>query len=305
MKFNKAIPVQTIAKWTGARLIGNTSLELTGMNEINKVEKGDLIFVDSEKYYQKVLDSPGSAILIDREVDCPGGKALLVTDNPFEAFNTLAYKLNPVVHVHQSVAPDLICGENTIIEKGAIIASNCSIGKDCHIHAGAYIGKDTEIGDRCNIQPGAIIGSDAFYFKKDDCGYTHWRSTGRVVIADDVFIGSGSTINRGVTGDTYIGEGTKIDCLVQLGHGVVLGKQCLLAAQVGIGGETVVGDRVVMYGQVGVAQTLQIGDDVVILAKSGISKNLPSGQTYFGTPAAEVRQKYRELAALRSLPGKK
>lgn len=301
MKFNKSIPVQTIAEWTGARLIGNKALELTGMNEINKVEKGDLIFVDSEKYYEKVLESAGSAILIDREVDCPEGKALLVTDSPFEAFNALAYKLNPVVHLHQSVAPDLICGENSTIEKGAIIAGNCRIGKDCHIHAGAYIGKDTVIGDRCNIQPGAIVGSDAFYFKKDDRGYTHWRSTGRVVIEDDVFIGSGSTINRGVTGDTCIGAGTKIDCLVQLGHGVVLGKQCLLAAQVGIGGETVVGDRVVMYGQVGVAQTLHIGDDAVILAQSGVSKNLPGAQTYFGSPATEVRQKYRELAALRNL----
>ncbi len=302
MKFEKAVDIKDLAARIGAEIKGDTTLSITGINEIHKVEPGDVVFVDHEKYYEKVINSKASAIIIDKEVPFPEGKALLICDEPFFAYNQLAKEMNPVVPLQSAISSDLKVGEGTIIEKGAFIASNVVIGKNCHIHAGAYIGKDTVIGDEVNIQPAAIIGSDAFYFNKKADGFHQWRSVGRVVLESRVYIGSGSTINRGVSGDTIIGEGTKIDCLVQIGHGVVVGKHCLFAAQVGIGGKTIVGDHVTMYGQVGIAQRLKIGSHAVILAKSGVSKDLEGHKTYFGYPASEVREKYKELAALRNLP---
>lgn len=302
MKFNRTISVKEIAERIGARILGDEELLLTGMNEIHKVEEGDLLFVDNAKYYDKVLGSKGSAVIIDQEVSCPEGKALLVCEDPFSAYNRIAYEENPIVPMRNAIASDVQIGAGSIVEKGAFIASNCVIGKNCHIHSGAYIGKDTIIGDDVVVQPFVVIGSDAFYFNKKQDGFHQWRSVGRVIIESRVYVGSGSTINRGVSGDTIIGYGTKIDCQVQIGHGVVIGKHCLLAAQVGIGGKTIVEDHVTMYGQVGVAQRLRIGARAVILAKSGVSKNLEGGKTYFGYPASEVREKYKELAALRNLP---
>jgi UDP-3-O-[3-hydroxymyristoyl] glucosamine N-acyltransferase len=159
------------------------------------------------------------------------------------------------------------------------------------------------IGDNVVIGANSIIGSDAFYFKKTDEGsFKPWRSGGRVIIHNDVHIGAGCTIAKGVSGDTVIGKGSKLDCQIHIGHGVVIGENCLFAAQVGIGGKTIVEDNVVLYGQVGIAQALHIGAGAVVLAKSGVSKSLDGGKTYFGIPADEVREKYKELAALRQLP---
>ena len=123
-----------------------------------------------------------------------------------------------------------------------------------------------------------------------------------MVIEDHVDIGPGCTVNKGVSGDTIVGEGTKLDSQVHIGHDVVIGKRCLFAGQVGIGGNTRIGNDVILYGQVGVAQNLVIGDKVLVSAKSGVSKNLESGKAYFGYPAAEARTAYKELAALRHLP---
>jgi UDP-3-O-[3-hydroxymyristoyl] glucosamine N-acyltransferase len=165
------------------------------------------------------------------------------------------------------------------------------------------IGPHTIIGENVVVGPGALIGPDAFYFKKmPDGEMVKWRSGGRVILEDHVDIGAGCTISKGVSGDTIIGRGSKLDCQVHIGHGVVVGKNCLFAAQVGIGGKTVIGDQVVLYGQVGVAQAIEIGSGAVVLAKSGVSKSLEGGKTYFGIPADEVREKYRELASLRLLP---
>jgi UDP-3-O-[3-hydroxymyristoyl] glucosamine N-acyltransferase len=164
------------------------------------------------------------------------------------------------------------------------------------------IAEHTIIQDHVTIQSGSVIGTEAFYFKKTEAGYQKWRSGGRVVIEDHVDIGPGCTINKGVSGDTRIGEGTKIDSQVHIGHDVVIGKRCLLAAQVGVSGNTVLGDDVVLYGQVGIAQNLKIGNKVIVSAKSGVSKDLEGGKVYFGYPAAEARSKFKELAALRHLP---
>ena len=302
MKFPEPLPVQEVARLTGARLLGNTDLVLTGINEIHKVEEGDLTFSDVEKYFRKALDSAASAVILNKEVEVPAGKAVLVCDNPFEAYDSLVRRYRPFRPLTARISDTARIHPTAVIEPGVVIGHEVEIGEGCYIQAHAYIGDYSILGKRVIVQAGAIIGSDAFYFKKTEEGFLPWRTGGRVILEDEVQIGAGSTINKGVSGDTIIGEGSKLDCQVQIGHGVVVGKRCLLAAQVGIGGKTILEDEVVLYGQVGIAQNLHIGRGAVVLAKSGVSKNLEGGKVYFGSPASEASAKYRELAALRRLP---
>ncbi|HMX41274.1 MAG TPA: UDP-3-O-(3-hydroxymyristoyl)glucosamine N-acyltransferase [Saprospiraceae bacterium] len=303
MKFPQPIPVRALAARFQAQLIGDESLEATGINEIHKVEPGDIAFSDAPKYFQKTLDSAATVILLNAAAACPPGKAILIVEQPFQVYDALVREHRPFQPLSSPISYRAEVHPTAIIEPGVVLAPHVRIGAHCYIQANAYIGEHTHIGDHVNIGPGAIIGSDAFYFKKHpDGSFQKWRSGGRVIIHDHVDIGAGCTINKGVSGDTVIGEGSKLDCLIHIGHGAVIGRNCLFAAQVGIGGKTVVGDNVVLYGQVGIAQALHIGDGAVVLAKSGVSKSLEGGKTYFGTPADEMRDKYKELAALRQLP---
>lgn len=302
MQFPQPISVQTLAERLGAELIGDTELMATGLNEVHHVEEGDITFVDVEKYYQKALKSAASVILINKAVEAPEGKALLVVDEPFRAYNQLAWEFRPARPLGDAIHPSSRIGEGTLVEPGAVIGPDVVIGRNCHIQANVYIGEHCVIGDDVIIQPGTVIGSDAFYFKKTAEGFQKWRSTGRVVIEDGVDIGANCTINRGVSSDTLIGAGAKFDCQVQIGHDVKVGKRCLFAAQVGVAGNTVIEDDVVLYGQAGIAQNLTIGKGAVVSAKAGVSKDLPGGKVYFGYPAAEARTAYKELAALRHLP---
>lgn len=302
MKFKQKYSVEAIAKMIGAEIKGRKDLNITGMNEIHKVVKGDLTFVDNYKYYQHSLESAASVIIINEEVKCPRGKALLIVRSPFNAYNKLAKKFSPKKVLNESVSSCSTIDPSAIIEPNVVIGKNVTIGRDVYIQANCYIGNDTIIGDSVEIHAGTTIGTDAFYFHKKNKKYTKWHSIGRVVIEDKVVIGANCTINKGVSGDTVIGEGSKLDSQVHIGHGVEIGKHCLIAGQVGIGGKTIVEDHVILFGQVGVAQNLRIGRGAIIAAKSGVSKDLAGGSTYFGSPAAEIKTKHRELAALRHLP---
>lgn len=303
MKFSNPIPVKTIAQKIGAQLIGDESLEATGLNEIHKVEKGDITFVDVKKYFDKSLNSEASIIILNEKVRCPKGKALLVVKDPFKAYNNLAKEHRPFEPISERISESALIHPSAILEPGVVVGPHVRIGKNCYIQANVTIAEHTIIGDNVTIQSGSIIGTDAFYFKRHpDGSYEKWRSCGRVVIEDNVEIGAGCTINKGVSGDTVIGAGSKLDCQIHIGHGVVVGKNCLFAGQVGIGGKSIIGDNVILYGQVGVVQRVTIGDGAVVLAGAGVSKDLEGGKTYFGSPASESRTKYRELAALRHLP---
>jgi UDP-3-O-[3-hydroxymyristoyl] glucosamine N-acyltransferase len=285
-------------------MIGDTSQMATGINEIHKVRGGDITFVDVEKYYRKSLDSAATIIIINKKVSCPEGKTLLITSNPFAVYNQLVWEYRPMQYLNHERGINFESGENTHIDHGVNIGHNVTIGKNCYIQSGAYIGDQTIIGDNVIIQAGALIGTDAFYFKKIEGQYIKWRSGGCVIIGNDVEIGAGSTISRGVSGETIIGDGSKLDCQVHIGHGVVIGKNCLLAAQVGVAGKTIIGDNCIIYGQAGIAQNLLIGDHCIILAKTGVSKDLEGNKTYFGYPAGEAREKYKELAVLRMITNK-
>ncbi|HMO37867.1 MAG TPA: LpxD N-terminal domain-containing protein [Saprospiraceae bacterium] len=302
MDFPAPIAIKSIAAKINATIIGDDTLLATGINEIHQVRPGDITFADVNKYFDKALRSEATIVILNEKAQPPAGKAILLCADPFAAYNQLVLEQRPLLPLTAAISPTASIDASAVIEPGAIIGHHVHIGKNCHIQTNAVIGEYTILGERVVVQAGALVGTDAFYFKKTEAGYQRWRSGGRVILKDEVEIGAGCTINKGVSGDTIIGEGTKLDCQVHIGHDVVIGKRCLFAAQVGIGGNTIVGDEVVMYGQVGVAQNLRIGNRVIILAKSGISKDLEAGKVYFGYPAGEARGIYRELAALRHLP---
>jgi UDP-3-O-[3-hydroxymyristoyl] glucosamine N-acyltransferase len=306
MKFDRPIPIKTIATQIGAtQIIGDDTRNALGINEIHKVQEGDITFSDVKKYFEKALNSEATFIILNEIPETiPENKVILIHPLPFDAYDGLVRTQRPFTPLCMDIADSAAIHPSVIFEPNVVIGNHVRIGAGSYIRANAVIDDFTIIGKNVVIGAGAIIGTDAFYFKRNTEGYRKWRSGGRVVIEDGVDIGSGCTINRGVSSDTLIGAGTKLDCQVHIGHDVVVGKNCLFAAQVGIGGNTTVEDEVVLYGQVGVAQNIKIGKKAIVLAKSGVSKSLLGDKTYFGYPAQEVKEAFKELAILRQLKNK-
>jgi UDP-3-O-[3-hydroxymyristoyl] glucosamine N-acyltransferase len=305
MKFPAPVSLSWLSQFLGASLIGETQASATGINEIHKVEKGDLVFVDHSKYYASCLQSAASFIIIDQVVECPPGKALLVVEEPFEAYLKIVKHFRPFVGAEQVVSPDAQIGKTSFIYPGAFIGHEVQIGEGCVIHPNVSILDHCIIGNNVIIQAGTVIGSDAFYYntkKNRAVWYKKMLSCGRVVIADDVEIGAGCTIDRGVTSDTMIGKGSRLDNMVHIGHDTILGRNCLLAAQVAIAGAVEVGDGVILWGQVGVSKTLRIADNVTVLAQSGVGRDLEKGKIYFGSPCEEAAIKKRELVWVKRIP---
>ena len=301
MKFSKVQSLKHIAGIINATYVGEDDFPVEGMNEIHVVTPGDIVFVDHPKYYEKALSSAATIVLINKEVDCPEGKALLISKDPFRDFNKLTDHFKPFQSASASIADSAVIGDGTIIQPNTFIGNNVTIGTNCLIHSNVSIYDDTVIGNNVTIHAGAILGADAFYYKKRPEGFDKLKSGGRVVIKDNVDIGAASTIDKGVTGDTTIGEGTKIDNQVHVGHDTVIGKKVLIASQTGIAGCVVIEDEVTLWGQVGVTSGIHIGERAVVSAQSGVSKSLEGNKSYFGSPAGEFRTKYKELAALRQV----
>lgn len=306
MKFPAPVAASWLANLIGATLKGNNTLQVQGINEIHKVSFGDVVFVDHPKYYDTCLKSAADCIIINNaEVHIPEGKAILVCDQPFDAYLKIVDHFRPFQPSMQMVADSAVIGEGTIIMPGAYIGNRVVIGKNSVIHPQVTILDDCIIGDDVVIQPGTVIGSDAFYYntKKDrPYWYKRMKSCGHVVIEDRVEIGAGCTIDRGVTDITRIGAGTVLDNMVHIGHDTTIGKNCLFAAQVGIAGATTIEDGVVLWGQVGVSKTLTIGKNAVVLAQSGVPSSLEGNKTYFGYPAEEAGIKRRELVWVKRIP---
>jgi UDP-3-O-[3-hydroxymyristoyl] glucosamine N-acyltransferase len=196
-------------------------------------------------------------------------------------------------------------GENSIIMPNVFLGNHVTIGNDCIIHPNVCVYDNCIIGNNVVIHSGAVIGSDAFYFntkKTRNMWYKKMQSCGRVVIEDHVEIGANCTIDRGVSGDTKIGEGSKLDNQVHIAHEVVLGKNCLIAAQVAIAGATKLGDGVTLWGQVGLSKTLTLGNNVTVLAQSGVGENIEDDKVYFGSPAMPALQRQKQLVWLKRIP---
>jgi len=302
MKFPKPHTLKEIANLIGTSYIGDDEFPVLGMNEIHVVEPGDIVFVDHPKYYDKALESAATIVLINKEVDCPEGKALLVSDDPFRDFNKLTNHFKPFKSSNVAIANNAIIGEGTVIQPNCFIGNNVVIGKNCVIHSNVSIYDDAIIGDNVIIHAGTVLGASAFYYKNRPEGYDQLKSGGRVVIEDNVDIGAACTIDRGVTADTTIKEGAKLDNQVQIGHDTIVGKKCLIASQVGIAGCTIIEDEVTIWGQVGITSGVTIGKKAIISAKAGVSKSLEGGKHYFGIPADDFRSKYKEIASIRKIP---
>lgn len=302
MKFPKVYPLNEIAAIIGSQYVGDDNFPVHGMNEIHVVEPGDIVFVDHPKYYDKALQSAATIVLINKEVDCPEGKALLISDDPFRDFNKLTRHFRPFMSSNASISPSAEIGEGTVIQPNSFVGNNVKIGKNCLIHSNVAIYDNTVIGDNVIIHAGTVLGADAFYYKKRPEGFDQLLSGGRVVIHDNVGMGALCTIDKGVTGDTTIGEGTKIDNQVHIGHDTVIGKKCLIAAQTGIAGCVIIEDEVTMWGQVGSTSGITIGKGAVLLAQSGISKSLAGGKIYWGTPAQEARETMKQMAHVKRIP---
>lgn len=305
MRFERPVPITEIASLISAEIIGESEGVAAGINEIHKVEEGDLVFVDHPKYYQKCINSAATYIIINQRTEFPPHKALLLVDNPFEAYLKIVQFFRPFRPLQQSISDTVSIGEDSVIMPGAVIGHHVHIGANCIIHPNVVIMDHCLIGDNVIIQPGAIIGSDAFYYNKKtdrDIHYKKMLSCGRVVIENDVEIGANCTIDRGVSGDTIIGAGTKMDNLVHIGHDTVVGKNCLFAAQVGIAGATTIEDNVILWGQVGVSKTLTIGKGAEVLAQSGVPSSLEGGKKYFGYPAEDAMQKKKEIVWIKRIP---
>ncbi|GAA4278824.1 UDP-3-O-(3-hydroxymyristoyl)glucosamine N-acyltransferase [Aquimarina mytili] len=302
MKFPQAHTLEQIATIISSEYVGDSNFPVLGMNEIHVVSPGDIVFVDHPKYYDKALQSAATVILINKNVDCPEGKALLISDDPFRDFNTLTKYFKPFEKSDAIISSSAKIGKDTIVQPGAFVGNNVEIGNNCLIHPNVSIYDNTIIGDNVTIHSGTVLGADAFYYKNRPEGFDKLISGGRVVIQDNVDLGASCTIDRGVTGDTTIKEGTKIDNQVHIGHDTVIGKKCLIASQVGIAGCVVVEDEVTMWGQVGITSGITIGTKAIISAQSGVSKSLEGNKSYFGTPADNFRKKYKEIAAIRQIP---
>jgi UDP-3-O-[3-hydroxymyristoyl] glucosamine N-acyltransferase len=297
----KPTAITEIAKIINAKIIGNTTIQVTGINEIHCVREGDIVFVDHPKYYEKALKSKATAVIINQEVECPEGKVLLIHEKPFSAFNQIIRYFQPLQFSVATISPTAKIGKNTIIFPSVYIGNNVVIGDYSIIYPNVVIYDNCIIGNHVKIHANTTIGADAFYYKKHPDSFEQLETCGNVVIEDNVHIGANCTIDKGVTSSTTIGSHTKIDNHVHIGHDTKIGKRCLIAAHTGIAGATTIGDRVTMWGQVGISSGLHIGNDVTILAQSGVGENIADGQTYFGSPAGPAKEKMREVFAIKQL----
>lgn len=305
MKFPAPVSVKWIASLINAEVMGNENAEAKGINEIHSVEEGDIVFVDHPKYYDKCLNSAATIIIINKKVEAPAEKTLLVTEEPFEAYSKIVNHFNPFTPSKNLISSSATIGKKTIVMPNVFIGNNVTVGANCIIHPNVSVYDNCIIGNNVVIHSGAVIGSDAFYLngKKDrEVWYKKMPACGRVVIEDDVEIGANCTIDRGVSADTRIGRGTKLDNLVHLGHEVIIGKNCIIAAQVGIAGGTKLGNGVTFWGQVGVNKTIEIGDNAVVMGQAGITRSIEGNKTYWGTPIEEFYTKRKELVLMKRLP---
>ena len=303
-----------------------------GLASLDEAGPMHLTFFDNLKYADLLASTRAGACLVSQrfEASVPAHVTVLRAAEPFREFVTIARELyrdtlrpqsccgnsgiapsaviDPTAHLEDDVIVDplAVIGPNVEIGAGTVIGANAVIGPRVRIGRDAAIGANATIacaliGDRVIVHPGAHIGQDGFGFALGPRGHLKVPQIGRVVIQDDVEIGAGATIDRGANRDTVIGEGTKIDNLVQIGHNVVIGRHCIIVSQVGISGSCVIDDFVALGGQVGLAGHLHIGAGAQIGAASGVMNDVPAGQRWFGVPAQPAREHFREIATLRKL----
>jgi UDP-3-O-[3-hydroxymyristoyl] glucosamine N-acyltransferase len=301
MKLTPPLTIEQIATLIKGRFIGDPAFPVTGINEIHMVESGDLTFVDHPKYYDKALNSNATTILINKEVEPPAGKTVIISDKPFDDYVFLVRKFRPFEACTANVSPSAEIGEGTIIQPGAFVGNHVRIGINCLIHANVSIYDHCVIGNNVIIHSGSVIGADAYYYQRRPEGYKKLESCGRVILEDNVEIGALCSIDKGVSGDTVISKGTKFDNHVQVGHDTYIGKNCLIGAHSAIAGVTRIEDDVLIWANVLVNKDLVIGSKAVLLATTGVDKSIEGGKTYYDAPAREARQYWKEKAIIKQM----
>ena len=299
MKFQSPQSLKTIAELINAKFVGDENFQVFGTNEIHRVKAGEIVFVNHPKYYDKALFSEATIILIDKEVDCPDGKALLISDDPFRDFNKINEHYQGI-QTFETTGQNAVIGKNCKIHPSVVIGNDVKIGDNCMIFPNVVIGDRTEIGNNCVIQSGTVLGGDAFYYNKNAEGFRKMLSVGNVIIENNVEIGNLCTIDRGVTDSTIIGAGSILDNQIQIGHDTVIGKKVLIASQTGIAGCCIIEDEVTIWGQVGIASGVTIESGTVLLAQVGVNRSLSKG-TYFGPIAEEFRSYLKKEVKLKNL----
>ena len=281
MKLPSPHTLKDIASIIDCKFDGSPDHIVTGLNEIHMVEAGDIVFVDHPKYYDKALKSKATTIIIDKKVDCPQGKALLISENPFRDYNKLVLHFQPISYSVKQISDTAKVGKTSILMPGVYLGNNVTIGENCVLHPNVVIYDNCHIGNNVIIHANTVIGTDGFYYKKRADYYDKMISCGRVIIEDNVEIGGACAIDKGVSGDTIIGAGTKIDNLVQIAHDTHIGKMCLIASHVAVAGVVVIEDGVTLWGQSAVRSDVRIGKGAVLLGQSGLGEDMPVGKTYF------------------------
>ena len=315
-----------VAEKLGCTLRGASETQIRGVATLERAQPGDLSFLTNPRYNKAARDSQASALIVGPDSP-PLQMPLLVHQNPYlifaKAIELFYPPARPAAHIHAtawiddtaqigkdvSIGAYAVIGSDAVIEEGVEIREHCVIrprarvGAGSLLHSGVTIREDVVIGKRCIIQNNAVIGSDGFGYAKDDEG--RWYKipqVGKVIVEDDVEIGACSTIDRAALGETLVRSNTKIDNLVQIGHGSTVGSNCLLAAQVGLAGTTNVGNNVILAGQVGVAGHLTIGDGVIAIAQTGIPHSVEPGRTISGSPFVDYKLWLKASAVYAKLP---
>jgi UDP-3-O-[3-hydroxymyristoyl] glucosamine N-acyltransferase len=325
-----ALTLSELARWIYGDIVrGGLDSSYTGMAALDAAGPQDVSFLGNEKYHAQFLQTKAGAVIVPRGVTGgPEGAALIAVDNPTLAFSTVVRHfaaairefapgispqasvdstavLDPQkvrVHAGAVIMAGARVGDGSEIGPNSTVGENAVIGRDCHLMANSTVRERCVLGNRVILQPGAVIGSDGYGYELVDGRHIKIEQVGIVEIHDDVEIGANTTIDRARFGKTIIGEGTKIDNLVQIGHNCVIGKHCLIVALCGISGSTRIGDYVTMAGQAAAAGHVTIGDRATIAGRTGITTNLPGGQVYSGFPAQPFKEEMKLRATVRRLP---
>ncbi len=323
------INVSDIADKIGAKLIGDSSVEIKDISPIQNSHEGHLTFISNKKYTKYLSTTKASAVIIgmDCDVEKIKGKTFLQVKNPYFAFSNVVKMFYPDkrliekgIHLsaiigektdlgtevslgaHAVIGRRCAIGDRTVIMPGVVVGDGVKIGADCKIYSNVSIRENVIIKNRVIIHNGTVIGSDGFGFAFEGGKYHKIPQIGTVVIEDDVEIGANTCIDRAALGQTVISRGTKIDNLIQIAHNCKIGEDCVVASQAGISGSTVIGNRVQIGGQAGFVGHITIGDGAIIAAQSGVTKSIDSGKFVYGTPANDYKKEFRIHAALRRLP---
>jgi len=330
--FNLSAPmtVQELAELTACEVRGEGQDLISGVAPIESACRDDITFLSNPKYASTLEGSKAGACILSKKYEekAPAGMTLLLSDNPYAAYAKIATKLYPENAVVPGVSPSASISESAKIagscsvSANVVIENNAEVGEGTHIAPGVYVGRGVRIGKNCTIghgatlthcivgdnvlmHPGVRIGQDGFGFATINGVHIKVPQLGRVIIESNVEIGANTCIDRGAGPDTIIGEGTKIDNLVQIGHNVQTGKGCVIVAQVGVAGSTKLGDYVVLGGQVGVAGHLNIGSMVNVAAQSGVAQNVAPKEIIGGSPAVPIKQWHRQTIAVKKLASRK